>query len=215
MKLLKQFLIEYEIDKANLKTQILIEKKKIDTFELSDSIEKIVCLLISAEDHRFYYHFGFDTIAIVRALRNKIFYNKNEGASTIEQQLVRVLTNNYQKNLKRKIKEIILAYSLKRTLTKKEIALIYLNVAYYGTDLQGLSKILKRFNLNFESQINEQICAEIVARLKYPEPSENNIDKLDLIRKRTSHIRILYKKHSSNKLFNFYGKHNRLHQTIC
>lgn len=208
MKLFKQILEEYENDKRNLKNRILIEKNNIQNIKTSESINKMICFLISAEDHRFYYHFGFDIIAISRALRNKIFWNKNEGASTIEQQLVRVLTNNYQRNIKRKIKEIILAYSLKKTLTKKEIALIYLNIAYYGTNLEGLDQILNRFNLKPENDLNDQICAEVVARLKYPEPEKNNSRKLNLIKKRTIHIKILYKKHSSNKYLKFHGKHN-------
>lgn len=208
MNFLKQIVKEYETDKRNLKNQILIEKTNIHSMQLTDSIEKMICFLISAEDHRFHYHFGFDVIAILRAIRNKLIWNKSEGASTIEQQLVRVLTNNYQRNLKRKIKEIILAYSLKKTLTKNEIALIYLNVAYYGTNLQGLTKILSKFDLHFENEITDQICAEVVARLKYPEPAKGNVRKLELIKKRTSHIKFLYNKHSSNKYLNYYGKHN-------
>jgi membrane carboxypeptidase/penicillin-binding protein PbpC len=214
LNIIKNILENYEIDKRILRTQILVEKSKIDSLVVSSSVDKMICFLISAEDHRFYYHLGFDVIAIVRAVRNKIFYNKMEGASTIEQQLVRVLTNNYQKTLSRKVKEIILAYSLKKTLSKTEIALIYLNVAHYGTNLKGLSKILNRFNLDSQSHINEQICAEIVARLKYPEPAKDGLRKLNLINNRTLHIRNLYKKHGSNRYLNFYGKHNRLHQTL-
>lgn len=208
MNILQKIRYEFEIDKRNLKEQILIEKNNIHYIKPTDSIEKMICFLISAEDHRFYYHFGFDIIAILRAIRNKLIWNKSEGASTIEQQLVRVLTNNYQRNLKRKIKEIILAYSLKKNLSKREIALIYLNIAYYGTNLQGLNKVLSKFDLHSENEINDQICAEVVARLKYPEPSNYNIRKLDLIRKRTSHIKFLYNKHNSSKYLNYYGKYN-------
>lgn len=207
MKKLRNIFSEFNIDKRILAERILLEKANIQHINQSDSIEKLLCFLISAEDHRFYYHFGFDLIAIARALRNKIFWNKREGASTIEQQLVRVLTSKYKQTISRKIQEIIFAYSLKRTLTKKEIALIYLNVAYYGTNLEGLNKILKKFNLNSDNIIDDQICAEVVARLKYPEPLNKNFNKLKLIEKRTIHIRKLYKKHSSNKFLNLYGKH--------
>lgn len=205
---MKKIFKEYKVDKKNLINRLHIEKNNIDTIESSDSIEKLICFLISAEDHRFYYHFGFDIIAILRAVKNRIIWNKFEGASTIEQQLVRVLTNKYERNLSRKINEIILAYSLKKTLTKREIALIYLNIAYYGSNLEGLNKILNKFGLKPENEINDQICAEVVARLKYPEPAKNSSNKLILIKKRTSHIRLLYKKHSSNKYLNYYGKHN-------
>lgn len=208
MKKLKKILDEFEIDRKILSKKIHIEKNNIQNIEISESIDKLICFLISAEDHRFYYHLGFDLIAIARAFRNKIFWDKREGASTIEQQLVRVLTNDYNHSIKRKVKEILLAYSLKKSLTKKEIALIYLNVAYYGTNLEGLKKILGKYDLNHTDVIDDQICAEVIARLKYPEPSNNNTNKINLIEKRTIHIRKLYKKHSSNKYLNLYGKYN-------
>ena len=91
-----------------LKTRLLDEYSKISSSDFNhlDTLSK---LLISGEDHRFFYHLGFDIIAIARAVRNRLLYGRIEGASTIEQQLVRVLTNEYQRTFSRKIKEILLA----------------------------------------------------------------------------------------------------------
>lgn len=50
-------------------------------------------ILISGEDHRYFYHSGFDVIAICRAIWRRVAWGVHEGASTIEQQIVRVLTN--------------------------------------------------------------------------------------------------------------------------
>ena len=90
-----------------LQKRLLEEYYKISNTDFAD-LDTLSKLLISGEDHRFFYHIGFDFIAIARAIKNRVLYNKVEGASTIEQQLVRVLTNDYQRTFSRKIREIFL-----------------------------------------------------------------------------------------------------------
>ena len=60
------------------------------------------------------------------------------GASTINQQLVRVLTNRYERTFKRKVKEILLASLVARAIPKTDIPGIYLSVAYFGWRMNGL-----------------------------------------------------------------------------
>jgi membrane carboxypeptidase/penicillin-binding protein len=160
--------------------------------------------LISGEDHRFLYHFGFDIIAIFRALKNKIFYNKNEGASTIEQQLVRVLTNDFNKTIKRKIKEIFLATTLCELIPREDIPKIYLHVAYYGAGMNGIEQVFKKLKIENPNTISKEKCAEIIARIKYPEPKTINEHRLMQIEQRKRHLIALYNKHSSYKLFTIY-----------
>lgn len=195
----------YRKDWNLIQKRIIEERMKIEYFSNDESLNILSNILISAEDHRFKFHLGFDLIAIFRAIRNNILYNKREGASTIEQQLVRTLTNNFEKNLSRKIKEILLAFSLKFIADKKSIALIYLNIAYYGTNLDCLDKVLRNYNLKKGDYINKEICAEIVSRLKYPEPKLNKERRLELIFRRKKHILKLYNYHSSNKIFKIHG----------
>ncbi|CAI9678634.1 biosynthetic peptidoglycan transglycosylase [Elizabethkingia anophelis] len=164
------------------------ERANIDKYSTLSNLDKLVDFLIIGEDRRYYQHKGFDVIAIIRAIRNRIFYNKKEGASTIEQQLVRVLTNQYCRTLKRKIKEIILATKLKKMLSKKEIALLYLRLAYFGTDKIGLENTLVSFSLELEDELSDEICASIIARLKYPEPKSYMSNKHALISKRTKYL---------------------------
>lgn len=188
-----------------IRKRIIEEKIKIDNFSNDESLNTLSDILISAEDHRFRFHLGFDVIAIFRAIRNNVLYNKREGASTIEQQLVRTLTNNFERNLSRKFKEILLAFSLKFVVDKKRIALIYLNIAYYGTNLESLDKVLKKYKLKKGDFINREICAEIVARLKYPEPKIDKEKRLELIFRRKNHILKLYYYHSTYKIFKIHG----------
>lgn len=194
------FISQIRMDLDVLKRAIPTENTKIESFLINKSSKKLINFLIVAEDHRYKYHIGFDCIAIIRAILKYLIFNTHEGASTIEQQLVRVITNDYKHTLSRKIKEIILACYVRSVLDKRRVALIYLNIAYYGTKYQSLDTILRRYNLTKEDTIDNNICAEIVARLKYPELL-NSRQRNKQIEIRVKHILNLYEKHSKNKLF--------------
>lgn len=185
---------EINLDFDTIKQRVKDEREEINKLLELNNLNKLINFLIIGEDRRFYNHIGFDIIAIIRAVRNRLFYSKKEGASTIEQQLVRVLTDQYSKTLKRKFKEIILATKLKDIISKKEIALLYLKLAYFGTEKQGLEITLHSFNLKLKDNISDEICASIIARLKYPEPKLCSEIKEEQIKKRTRYILKAYYK---------------------
>lgn len=162
----------------------------------SDGYKKLVTFLVIGEDHRYYKHPGFDIIGICRAIYRNVFCGKREGASTIEQQLVRVLTEDYRYSFRRKIKEIYLATKLKQFADKYTLAAAYLDVANYGTDYQGLERILQKFGATLHQEITDDVCAEIVARLKYPEPRRYNAVRIAQIEQRKRHIIRLYQQYN-------------------
>jgi penicillin-binding protein 1A len=130
---------------------------------------KILSILIAAEDKRFFYHCGFDVISIIRAIIFYILYQKKSGASTIDQQLIRTITNERGLSIRRKIKEIILASGINKIYNKKKIAYTYINIAYYGWHINGFNTAYKR--LKIENIVNfDDILYAIVALLKYPLP---------------------------------------------
>lgn len=137
--------------------------------------DSLIRTLVVGEDHRNSLHFGVDPIAILRSVKVRIFEGKRQGASTIEQQLVRTITGRYEKTSKRKFREQILAVMLSSKFSKDDLAACYLMVAYYGASLVGASG-LKKLSIGSTSCINELI----VAHLKYPRsstPSEALIRK--------------------------------------
>lgn len=162
-------------------------------------------LLISGEDHRFFYHIGFDLIAIIRAVRNRVIYRKIEGASTIEQQLVRVLINDFDKTFKRKIQEIILATTVSSIVPKASIPRIYLNVAYYGAEMNGLNQTYSKLGITNRETLPIEQAAEIVSRIKYPQPTKFNENRLRQIEVRKQHLIKLYNNHLNRKYFRIYG----------
>jgi membrane peptidoglycan carboxypeptidase len=192
----------YPKDYSILKSRLL----EVSSIELAnDKSEILKKLLISGEDHRFRYHLGFDIIAIFRAIKNKILYKKIEGASTIEQQLVRVLINDFEKSLRRKIKEIFLATTVRYIIPRNLIPLIYLEVAYYGTNMIGLKATLKKLNIDLTDNLSHEKAAEIIARIKYPEPRILSSKRIKQISLRKKHLLTLYNNHKNRKIIKVYG----------
>jgi hypothetical protein len=129
----------------------------------------LVAALVLAEDRRFYSHGGTDPIAICRALFSTIVQNKVQGGSTIEQQLVRRLTSDYRKSVKRKLKEIALAVRLHGVLRKDQIAVVYLVSAYYGWHMNGLGQAAQRLSIDLKDPTVQE-AAHLITRIRYPEP---------------------------------------------
>ncbi|WP_157278168.1 transglycosylase domain-containing protein [Aliarcobacter butzleri] len=171
-----------------------IEKslKIIDDFSNIKIDKRFIQILILAEDRRNKLHCGIDTIAILRAIKVRILDNKYQGASTIEQQFIRVVTNRFEKTFYRKFREQTLAIMLTKVAKKEDIAKSYLLIAYYGYNLTGLLAIEKFCN-NIKD-VNDKNIVEIVARLKYPQPK--NLNDIWLVKKnrRISYIEELISK---------------------
>jgi monofunctional glycosyltransferase len=140
------------------------------TNRLGDSVPSaFVDAVILAEDHRNSLHPGIDVIAIVRALWIRICLRQVQGASTIEQQFVRVVTNRHERTVRRKIREQMLALMLVRRTTKRRIASTYLATAFYGSGSVGIDGLRKKFGKNLD-KVSFVQALEFVAQLKYPCP---------------------------------------------
>ncbi|TYO88502.1 penicillin-binding protein 1A [Oceanicella actignis] len=94
---------------------------------------------ISAEDKHFYEHAGFDPIGILAAVRDYLAGGRLRGASTITQQVMKNFLLSNERSGERKLKEIILAVRLERTLSKDQILELYLNEIYLGARAYGVA----------------------------------------------------------------------------
>ena len=194
----------YNLDYLLLKKRLPKINAQIESTSRKHQLNILEKLLISGEDHRFHYHIGFDIIAMIRACRNRIIKNKFEGASTINQQIVRVITNKYEKTLKRKIKEILLATTLCEIVPRKNIPSIYLFIAYYGNNMFCLEDVLKKREVAESDTLSDDLAAEIVAMIKYPIIEKGNQKRITQIELRKRHLLMLYKKHEKKKFFKIY-----------
>src|SRR5512134_3141350 len=94
--------------------------------------------VLVAEDDMFYRHGGVDWEGVREALRRdweekRLAY----GGSTITQQVARNLYLSPSKNPLRKAKELLIARRLEKTLGKKRIFELYLNIAEWGKGVFG------------------------------------------------------------------------------
>jgi penicillin-binding protein 1A len=95
--------------------------------------------IVDTEDRRFYSNNGIDYIGIVRALRSDVSSGGyTQGASTIEQQLVRNLYLTPQQSIGRKLTEGCLAVQLDQQWSKDRILTTYLNDIYFGQEAYGI-----------------------------------------------------------------------------
>ena len=102
--------------------------------------------IIATEDRRFYQNNGIDYIGIIRALKSDVSSGGyTQGASTIEQQLIRNLYLTPQQSLSRKLTEACLAVQLDKQWSKDRILAAYLNNIYFGQQAYGIEAAAKAY----------------------------------------------------------------------
>lgn len=178
---------EAEVNHINSAISSTLFSRVMGEINECSSGDNLVEALISGEDIRFKHHFGVDFIAIARAISRYIFMKKVEGASTIEQQLTRTITSDYRLSFKRKIKECILAFSICRAYNKRDIALCYILLAYYGYKMSGLIQATTSLGMNYKC-LNLHDSALIVASMKYPVPKSTTALHRNKHEARVKHI---------------------------
>jgi penicillin-binding protein 1C len=96
-------------------------------------------VLLAYEDQRFYAHDGVDPLALGRAaLQLGTRGHIVSGGSTITMQLARLMEPRRQRSLYAKLRQIVRAIELERALSKDEILNLYLALAPYGGNLEGI-----------------------------------------------------------------------------
>jgi penicillin-binding protein 1A len=107
---------------------------------------RIIEGLVAIEDTQFFEHHGINPDAISRAIIKDIKAGGFvEGASTLTQQLIKMLILTREKKLLRKVKEALLAIRLETVLTKEEILERYLNHVYFGHGYYGIKTAAKGY----------------------------------------------------------------------
>jgi penicillin-binding protein 1C len=96
-------------------------------------------LLFAYEDKRFYSHHGIDPLALSRAAlqlgsRGRIV----SGGSTITMQLARLMEPRRERSVYAKLRQMVRAVEIERQLTKDQILNLYLALAPYGGNLEGI-----------------------------------------------------------------------------
>jgi len=104
--------------------------KKNQVRQSLDEVDpRIVDWAVKIEDKRFWQHQGIDWLASLRAMRkNAIALKLVEGASTLDQQVVKLYHQNFaQRTLKTKLNEALAALKLNQNYNKDQILLWWIN----------------------------------------------------------------------------------------
>ena len=96
-------------------------------------------LLFAFEDKRFWEHAGVDVYAAGRATLQLIEHRKIiSGASTLTMQVARLLDQKHERTASGKLAQALRAVQLERRLTKGEILDLYLRLAPFGGNIEGV-----------------------------------------------------------------------------
>ena len=172
-------------DEVVIKTFTSYKFQKIDIKEIPDNLKKAI---IATEDKNFYQHGGYDLVALVRSsLSNLKAGHVVQGASTITQQLARILFLSTEKTYDRKIKEFIISNRLEKTLTKDEILGMYLNNVYLGEGAYGVSAASEIY---FNKKVSDLTLPEaaLIAGLPQAPSVYTPYKNMDLALKRRSKV---------------------------
>jgi len=96
-------------------------------------------LLLAYEDRRFRAHAGVDPLALGRAALQLVTRGHIvSGGSTITMQLARLLEPRRARSVHAKLRQMVRALEIERQLTKDQILNLYLTLAPYGGNLEGI-----------------------------------------------------------------------------
>ena len=145
----------YSSDERIIKTFQTFRYEQVTIDEIPQQIKDAI---ISTEDKNFYSHEGYDIFGIVRSmLVNIVNKRAKQGASTITQQLARVLFLSNEKTFARKIKEIQVAARIEKSASKDKILEMYLNNVYLGSGAYGVGAAASTY---FDKDLSKLTLAE-------------------------------------------------------
>lgn len=104
-----------------------------------DVDRRFLDMLVAYEDRRFYDHPGVDVLALTRAVAQALWNGQVvSGGSTLTMQVARLLEPRPDRTIYAKAAEIVRAIQLEQRLGKDEILSLYLALAPYGGNIEGI-----------------------------------------------------------------------------
>lgn len=169
---------ELENPKSNLASEIISGDGKVfgkyfkenrTTVKYGDLSPHLVHALVATEDERFYSHSGIDFRGLVRAV---VKLGRAGGASTITQQLAKMMfehrASNIFQRIKQKLQEQIIAVELEKRYTKEEIITMYLNKFDFINNAVGIKSASNVYFNKEPIELEIQEAAMLVGMAKNP-----------------------------------------------
>lgn len=175
----------YSSDGEIIKTFTAYTFSKIDIENVPDDFKKA---LIATEDKNFYSHKGYDMTGLARStVQNILAGHVVQGASTITQQLARILFLSNEKTFDRKIKELVIAARIEKSISKDKILEMYMNNVYLGSGAYGVDGAAQIYFNKHLSQCNLSELA-LIAGLPQAPSVYSPFNNMDLAVKRRNQV---------------------------
>jgi penicillin-binding protein 1A len=175
----------YSADDEIIKTFTAYTYEKIELKDIPDNLKKA---LIATEDKNFYRHHGYDLTGLARStVQNLIAGHVVQGASTLTQQLARVLFLNNERTFDRKLKELFIAARIEKTISKDQILEMYMNNVYLGAGAYGVEGASQIY---FDKHLKDCSLSELalIAGLPQAPSVYNPFNNKDLAIKRRNQV---------------------------
>lgn len=145
--------------------------------------------LMAYEDKRFLSHNGVDPRAMTRAMAQALWHGRViSGGSTITMQVARLLEEGTTGQVAGKLRQMRVAWALERRLTKDEILGLYLMLAPYGGNLEGIRAATLSY---FGKEPKRLTPAEIALLVAIPQSPETRRPDRHVARATAARDRVL------------------------
>jgi penicillin-binding protein 1C len=149
---------------------------------VSDVSPNYIALLLAFEDKRFRTHFGVDPIALGRAVVQSAKAGRIvSGGSTLTMQVARLLRGSPTRSLTAKAQQIADAFRLEAAFTKDEILSLYLTLAPFGGNVEGVRAASLAYLGKEPGRLTAAEAAMLVAIPQSPEARRPDRDRADLL----------------------------------
>ena len=167
---------------------------------IKDVPKQLQQAIIATEDKNFYSHHGYDVFGLTRSMIENLLAGRVvQGGSTITQQLSRMLFLSNEQTYTRKLKEIIIAAKIEKSLTKSQILEMYMNNVYLGSGAYGVQGAAQTyFNKNLDQLTLGEMA--LIAGLPQAPSVYSPFNNLELATKRRNRVlERMYKMHYITK----------------
>jgi len=123
--------------------------------------------VIAAEDQRYAGHGGFDATEVA-SLVSDLDGVPRRGGSTLTQQLARTLYTGGERSAARKLRELLYAIEMERTLGKPRILELYLNTVHWGPGICGARAAARRYFNKTPARLTPIEAAWLAGILRQP-----------------------------------------------
>lgn len=149
-----------------------------------------LAMLVAYEDRRFHAHSGVDLRALLRAAVQAAWNGRVvSGGSTLTMQVARLLENGGTGQVSGKLRQMRVALALERRLSKQEILGLYLNLAPFGGNLEGVRSATLAYFGKEPRRLTPAEAALLVAIPQSPEGRrpDRHPDRAEAARSRVLH----------------------------